>query len=78
MVVTDPAERAILQVRLTEAREAYHKLQMGQSARVLVDQNGERVEFTPTTVSRLASYIASLEAALGIGCAVSGPMGFIW
>lgn len=77
MPITDPAERLIVQRRLTEAKEALHNLQMGKSARVLVDQNGERVEFTPTTVSRLAAYIESLEFQLGLR-ASKGPMRFVW
>lgn len=78
-VVTDPIERAKLQAKLDEARDALHKLQLGQSARVLVDQNGERVEFTPATVTRLTAYIAELEALLGLANGrASAPMRFIW
>lgn len=77
MLIIDPQERLVIEGRLKEAKHALHELQMGRSARVLVDQNGERVEFTPTTVTRLVSYIKSLESQLGIG-AGSGPMGFVW
>ena len=58
---------------LNEAREAQHALMMGQSAKVFVDQNGERVEYTAANQNRLAAYIAFLEQKLGIA-AVSGPM----
>lgn len=78
MAVTDPAQRLLLETRLAEAKTALHTLQMGQQARVLVDQNGERVEFTPNTVSRLTAYIAELESELGIKGRSLGPMGFIW
>lgn len=58
--------------RLNEARKAYHDLMMGQSARVFVDQNGERVEYTAANAARLAAYIANLERLCGLG--TLGPM----
>lgn len=58
--------------RLNEARKAYHDLMMGQSARVFVDQNGERIEYTAANAARLASYISVLERQCGIGSI--GPM----
>lgn len=77
MLITDPQERLVIEGRLKEAKQALHDLQMGRSARVLVDQNGERVEFNPTTVTRLVSYIQSLESQLGYGAGL-GPMRFVW
>lgn len=62
-----PAETVLYQARLTEAQKAYHQLVTGQSARVVVDQNGERVEFTAARKTDLYNYIASLQSALGIG-----------
>lgn len=53
------------QQMLNDAREQYHLLQTGQKARVIVDQNGERVEFTATDANKLAQYIKALEMALG-------------
>lgn len=47
--------------QLAEARAAYHRLQIGEAASVLVDQNGERIEYRPATAPRLAAYIADLE-----------------
>ena len=47
--------------QLAEARAAYHRLQIGEAAVVLVDQNGERVEYRPATAPRLAAYIGDLE-----------------
>lgn len=49
---------------LTEARNAYHLLLTGRSARVVVDQNGERVEFTAANRASLYNYIRELEAKL--------------
>lgn len=51
--------------QLTEAREAYHKLQTGAAAVSFTDQNGERVEYRPATARLLAAYIADLERQIG-------------
>lgn len=53
---------------LNDARKAYHALMTGTSPRVVVDQNGERVEFTAANKQGLYSYIQQLEAQLGAGC----------
>lgn len=67
---------------LTEAQNAYHALLTGRSARVVVDQNGERVEFTAARKADLAAYIQQLQVALGLaGPAVGqipGPVGFVF
>lgn len=70
-----PQEREILLKRLTEAETAYHQLQLGMKTTVIVDQNGERVEFQTTTAGRLAAYIQELKRQLGLlsGCS-TGPM----
>lgn len=57
---------------LREAKEAYKKLVTGQLPRVVVDQNGERVEFTATNASLLKKYINELERELGVSS--FGPM----
>lgn len=58
-------ERATLTTRLAEAENALHQLSMGTMARIYVDQNGERVEFTATNSMRLRAYILELKALLG-------------
>lgn len=63
---------ATVQERLTQAEDAYHQLMLGQSARVVVDQNGERVEYTPANSTKLAAYITELKRQLGT--VTSGPM----
>lgn len=68
---------------LKEAEDAYQALLCGRSARVIVDQGGERVEFTAANRPALAAYIQSLQAALGVvplgGVpATRGPLGFIF
>lgn len=50
---------------LSDARAQYHLLQTGQKANVVVDQNGERVEFASIDADKLAQYIKSLERLLG-------------
>jgi len=70
-----PERRIILQARLDAAEAAYDKLMSGKAVRVLVDQNGERVEFTPANASRLAAYIVDLQTQLGLAqVRVVGPM----
>lgn len=63
-----------IQERLDDAETQYHLLLTGQMARVYVDQNGERVEYTSVTASRLASYIESLKVLLGSSTATNGSM----
>jgi len=58
------AERLLVEAQLNEAVAAYHQLTVGRSASVIVDQNGERVEFTMTNSARLAQYITSLRLKL--------------
>ena len=53
-----------VQMRLQAARDAYHKLMTGQMARVIVDQNGERVEFVAANASKLLAYIKQLESEM--------------
>lgn len=72
---------ATTQELLDEAKAAYHKLMLGGQARVIVDQNGERVEFTAGNAGRLSQYITYLEdllaAELGLPRA-RGPAGVIF
>ncbi len=76
MIVLTSAERAVLQGRLTDAETQYHLLMTGQTAKVFVDQNGERIEYQQASAQRLAAYIADLKRQLGIGCA-TGPLN-VW
>jgi hypothetical protein len=76
-----PEQRADLEAKLTDARNAYHTLMTGSQARVVVDQNGERVEFTAARKGDLYTYIMSLEsqlATLPAALRVAGPAGFIF
>jgi len=63
-----------LQQRLDAAKAAYHAVLTGTQAKVVVDQNGERVEFNAVNISKLALYIADLEAELAGTNVNRGPM----
>lgn len=66
-------ERTLYNTRLTSAEGALHNLMIGEQAKVFVDQNGERVEFTQASAPRLRAYIAELRTLLGKQT-ISGPM----
>lgn len=53
-----------LQERIADAKVALHDLMTGRRVRVVVDQNGERVEYSAANRADLSSYIAMLEAEL--------------
>lgn len=61
-----------VQQRLEEAEKAYHQLLTGQSVRVFVDQNGERIEYSVASRANLAAYIQMLKTSLGQ--VSTGPM----
>jgi hypothetical protein len=64
--------------QLQQAKDAKHKLVTGQLARVFMDQNGERVEYTSTNIDMLNRYIAELEALVTPNLCVRRPIGFIF
>jgi hypothetical protein len=55
---------ATTQQLLDEARVAYHRLQVGLAARVVVDTDSSRIEFTAANRADLAAYIRKLEMQL--------------
>lgn len=63
-----------LQQQIDSAKAALHDLMTGRSARVVVDQNGERVEFTSVNSDKLKAYIAGLEASLLPNRMGNGPL----
>lgn len=70
------------QTQLDDARASYHSLLTGTAARVIVDQNGERVEFVAANRGALYAYIQQLEgeiACSAVSCIqVRGPAGFFF
>jgi hypothetical protein len=61
---------------LRQAQSAYHLLNTGGMARVIVDQNGERVEFSVARKADLYAYIQELQGQLNPVARFSRPMGF--
>lgn len=57
-------ELAKLIKRYRDAEDAYHDLMTGVSARVIVDQNSERVEFTAANRLNLLNYLTALKAQI--------------
>jgi len=53
-----------LQEKLAEAEEAYHELMIGNKAKVYVDRNGERVEYSATSAGKLQQYISFLKSQI--------------
>lgn len=71
-----------LQLLLKDANAAYHNLMTGQQARVFVDQNGERIEYTAANRQELQTYIQSLNSQITRGgCPAmpnTRPLGFLF
>ena len=72
-VILTSDQRTLYTTRLSEAEQAYHDYRMGNSARVFVDQNGERVEYSAVNIAGLRSYIIELKVALGLPTGITGP-----
>lgn len=76
VAVITPEQRVLYTQRLAEAEGAYHSIMTGGGVKVVVDQNGERVEYQQANVQRLSAYIAWLKGQLGIGSGL-GPLN-VW
>lgn len=64
---------------LNDAVEARHRLLTGQATTVVVDQNGERLEFNKVNLDKLDKYIAEIEAELGLNTRNTHyPLGFFF
>ena len=61
---------------LADAKSALHDLLVGRSARVFVDQNGERIEYTAANRGALRTYVQELEQAIAAeqGTKKTGPL----
>lgn len=51
-----------IEEQLAAARTAYFNLMTGKAVKVVMDQNGERVEYVAANADRLKAYIAALES----------------
>lgn len=70
-----------LEQKIAAAEAAYHSLATGTMARVVVDQNGERVEFVAAKRGDLYQYIAELKAQLpgaSLTPSFTGPAQFLF
>ena len=47
--------------RLRDAKDAYYRILTGQNVIIVIDQNGERVEYQKANITALAEYIRKLE-----------------
>ena len=71
-------ERLEVEALLKDAKKQKHALLTGKSARVFVDQNGERIEYATANLPRLNAYIYDLETQLGMHPpGARGPMS-VW
>lgn len=72
--------------KLVQAEDAYHRLMIGGQPSVVVDRNGERVEFTRATAAQLLTYIELLRMQVagtassshGTASSSRGPLGVIF
>lgn len=79
--MTCTPQPSITLVQLALMEQDYRDIISGNKARVIVDQNGERVEFTSANIARLYQYIVEQKALLN-PCAgrrrPNRPMGFVF
>lgn len=61
---------------LDQAKEAYHRLMLGESVVEVRDQSGESIRYQAATASRLLSYIRSMDPTFLMPSA-TGPMRFV-
>ena len=61
---------------LASAQLAYHRLMTGGAPSVIVDRDGQRVEYHRADTAKLAQYIATLQASIAPVCA--RPLGVIF
>ena len=71
-----PISPIVLQKWLDEAREAYHKLQIGRQS-VEVASDGAIVKYTRADTNKLLAYIARLESQLS-GRPASGAINILF
>lgn len=58
---------ATLAEQIAAAKDAYHRLMIGEAAVSFTDQNGESVTYKAANAALLASYIMQLESQQGGG-----------
>lgn len=64
-----------LAAKLANALAGYEQLVMGGAVRVVVDQNGERVEFTAASAPRMLQYIQTIQSQMRLmSCPCVSPV----
>lgn len=66
-----PQECAAMQAKIADLRQSYEDLLSGRKARVLVDQNGERIEFNAGNPRALLTYIQGIESEYKDVCGIA-------
>lgn len=61
---------------LAEAKDAYHRLMLGESVVEVRDQSGESIRYQAATASKLLAYIRTMEPAYLLPWG-GGPMRFV-
>lgn len=78
MIIAEVMATLTVSEMLTEARAAFHDLQIGKAVARARDSDGSEIQYTQADRNTLSSYIASLERQLAnpdAGAAsISGPM----
>lgn len=73
--MTPDEYREMYKTWLKNAMESYNDLMTGGSVRVVVDQNGERVEYTAANRQSLWAYIVRLQGAISAADPFTAYMG---
>lgn len=76
-----PEQRAIMQARLTRLEKFYDELIAGTAIKRFEDQNGEKIEYSTASITKLESIINELRACLDANFARyyrARPVGFIF
>lgn len=67
---------ATQEVILTQAKEAYHRLMLGESVVEVRDQSGESIRYQAATASKLLAYIRLMDPTFMCPPS-SGPLRFV-
>lgn len=60
---------------LTEAKDAYHRLMLGESVVEVRDQSGESIRYQAASAGRLLAYIRQMDPCYLLN--TGGPMRFV-
>lgn len=72
MALPNSPQCLLLDSKIKDLVTQYEDMISGRKARVLVDQNGERIEYNAGNVTRLATYIAQMKSEYAENCGGAG------